>query len=96
MDEDFNIYQTEKYKELIKKYHIDVGKLIQEILLKNLSKKEMEKELENVKQKVKRAKEAQDKYIKEMQARCPHLETIETTQNKVKYVFCKECLKRLK
>jgi len=55
----------------------------------------MQKELQKIKEKVEKAREAQDKYIKEMQANCPHKETIETVQNNVKYIFCKDCLKRL-
>jgi len=55
----------------------------------------MQKELQKIKEKVEKAREEQDKYIKEMQANCPHKETIETVQNNVKYIFCKDCLKRL-
>ncbi|MHA1300678.1 MAG: hypothetical protein ACTSO9_14770 [Candidatus Helarchaeota archaeon] len=64
-------------------------------MLKNLDKEDMQKELQKIKEKVEKAREAQDKYIKEMQANCPHKETIETVQNNVKYIFCKDCLKRL-
>jgi len=68
---------------------------VQEVLLKNLNKEEMQRELQKIKEQVQKAREAQDKYIKEMQEKCPHKETIETIQNGVKYIFCKDCLKRL-
>ena len=90
------MYNTTEFKELMERFQINVGKIINDLLLKNLPQDELEKEMQKVKERVERIKEEQQKFIKKIQDNCAHKHKRETVYNKIRHIFCKDCLKQLK
>ena len=90
------MFNTEEFKKIMKKYSINVGEVIKDLLLRNLPKEELEKELIKVKERVERIKLEQQEFIKNLQEKCPHKHTKVSIYNDIKHTFCKDCLKQLK